>query len=67
MSKRLGLRRERDKESKKLPTPAMRQDAATTGSCTTNIFSFSITVISLSLSLSAFFFKLPSLRLTLYA
>lgn len=34
-------------EEESLPTPAMRQEAATTGSCTTNIFSFSITAISL--------------------
>lgn len=37
---------------RKSPTPAMRQEAATTGSCTTNFFSFSMAGISLSLTLS---------------
>lgn len=35
-----------------VPTPAMRQEAATTGSWATNILSFSITAIGVSLSLS---------------
>lgn len=51
---------------KNVPTPAMRQEAATTGSCTMNIFSFSITAISLTLdkflvySLSGFWKKMDS-------
>lgn len=37
-----------------VPKPAMRQEAVTTGSCTTNIFSFSITAISSSSSSSSY-------------
>jgi hypothetical protein len=45
-----GIEKQIDEEN--LPIPAIRQEAATTGSCATNILNFSITGIFVSLSLS---------------
>jgi hypothetical protein len=44
-----GIEKQIDEEN--LPIPAIRQEAATTGSCATNILNFSITGIFVSLSL----------------
>jgi hypothetical protein len=45
-----GIEKQIDEEN--LPIPAIRQEAATTGSCATNILNFSITGIFVSPSLS---------------